>query len=53
MTSALTPERQVGVEIWGKPFTNVWPDQKDFVTYWAGIFNGNGRNVFLDSPLHT
>jgi phosphate-selective porin OprO/OprP len=48
VTSALTPERQVGVEIWGKPFTNVWPDQKDFVTYWAGIFNGNGRNVSIN-----
>ena len=48
VTSALTPERQVGVEIWGKPFTNVWPDQKDFVTYWAGIFNGNGRNVSVN-----
>ena len=44
VTSALTPERQVGVEIWGKPFTNVWPEQKDIVTYRAGIFNGNGRN---------
>ena len=44
VTSALTPERQVGVEIWGKPFTNIWPERKDFVTYWAGIFNGNGRN---------
>ena len=44
VTSALTPERQVGVEIWGKPLTNLWPDRKDFLTYWAGIFNGNGRN---------
>jgi phosphate-selective porin OprO/OprP len=48
VTSALTPERQVGVEIWGKPFTNVWAEQKDFVTYWAGIFNGNGRNVSIN-----
>jgi len=44
-TGALTPERQVGVQLWGKPFANVWPDQKDLVTYYAGIFNGNGRNV--------
>ncbi|PYK37121.1 MAG: hypothetical protein DME49_12645, partial [Verrucomicrobia bacterium] len=44
-TVALTPERQVGVQLWGKPFANVWPDQKDLVTYYAGIFNGNGRNV--------
>jgi hypothetical protein len=44
-TGAITPERQVGVQLWGKPFTNVWPDQKDLVTYYAGIFNGNGRNI--------
>jgi phosphate-selective porin len=43
-TSALTPERQIGVQIWGKPLTNLWPEQKDLVTYYAGIFNGNGRN---------
>jgi phosphate-selective porin len=48
VTSALTPERQVGVEIWGKPLTNVWPEQKDFVTYWAGMFNGNGRNLSIN-----
>jgi phosphate-selective porin OprO/OprP len=44
-TGALTPERQVGVQIWGKPFASVWPAQKDLLTYYAGIFNGNGRNV--------
>jgi len=44
-TGALTPERQIGVEIWGKPFANIWPEQKDLLTYYAGIFNGNGRNV--------
>src|SRR5436190_13113690 len=44
-TGAITPERQIGVELWGKPFTNVWPDQKDLLTYYAGIFNGNGRNI--------
>jgi phosphate-selective porin len=48
VTSALTPERQVGVEIWGKPFTNLFPDQKDLVTYYAGIFNGNGRNITVN-----
>jgi phosphate-selective porin len=48
VTSALTPERQVGVEIWGKPFTNVWPENKDFMTYWAGMFNGNGRNITVN-----
>src|SRR6266404_5134095 len=44
-TGAITPERQIGIELWGKPFTNVWPDQKDLLTYYGGIFNGNGRNI--------
>jgi phosphate-selective porin len=44
VTSALTPERQVGVEVWGKPFTNAFPEQKDLLTYRLGMFNGNGRN---------
>ena len=43
-TGALTPERQIGVMLWGKPLTNILPDQKDLITYYAGIFNGNGRN---------
>jgi phosphate-selective porin OprO/OprP len=43
-TGALTPERQIGVMLWGKPLTNALPDQKDLVTYYAGVFNGNGRN---------
>ena len=48
VTSALTPERQVGIQIWGKPFTNVLPEQKDLLTYWVGMFNGNGRNVTVN-----
>jgi phosphate-selective porin len=44
-TGAITPDRQIGVELWGKPFTNIWPEQKDLLTYYAGIFNGNGRNI--------
>ena len=43
-TGALTPERQIGVELWGKPLATVAPDYKDFVTYYVGAFNGNGRN---------
>lgn len=43
-TGALTPERQIGVMLWGKPLANVLPEQKDLVTYYAGMFNGNGRN---------
>src|SRR5947207_2490835 len=44
-TGAITPERQIGIQLWGKPFTHVWPEQKDLLTYYAGIFNGNGRNI--------
>src|SRR5947199_1785971 len=44
-TGAITPERQIGAELWGKPFTSIWPEQKDLLTYYAGIFNGNGRNI--------
>ena len=44
-TGAITPERQIGVELWGKPLTNIWPEQKDLLTYYAGVFNGNGRNI--------
>jgi phosphate-selective porin OprO/OprP len=43
-TGAITPERQIGIQLWGKPFAGIWPDQKDLLTYYAGIFNGNGRN---------
>ncbi len=43
-TSALTPERQIGLQIWGKPLANIFPEEKELVTYYAGIFNGNGRN---------
>ncbi len=43
-TGAIVPERQTGVMLWGKPLTNILPDEKDLVTYYAGIFNGIGRN---------
>src|SRR6266853_22563 len=44
-TGAITPDRQIGAQLWGKLFTNVWPEQKDLLTYYAGIFNGNGKNT--------
>src|SRR5437016_6112842 len=47
-TGAITPDRQIGAQLWGKPFTNIWPDGKDLLTYYAGIFNGNGRNVSVN-----
>jgi phosphate-selective porin OprO/OprP len=48
VTSALTPERQIGVQIWGKPLASIFPEQKDLLTYAVGIFNGNGRNITLN-----
>ena len=47
-TGAITPERQIGIQLWGKPFTNFWPEQKDLLTYYFGVFNGNGRNTTLN-----
>src|SRR5947207_1243922 len=47
-TGAITPERQIGVQLWGKPFASVWPDGKDLLTYYVGIFNGNGRNTTVN-----
>src|SRR5438105_9197060 len=47
-TGALTPERQIGIQLWGKPFTNLWPDEKDLLTYYFGVFNGSGRNTTLN-----
>src|SRR5712671_2423747 len=47
-TGAITPDRQIGAQLWGKPFANIWPDQKDLLTYYAGIFNGNGRNITVN-----
>src|SRR5262245_5691190 len=44
-TNAITPERQIGVQLWGKPLTSMWPEQKDLLTYYAGVFNGTGRNI--------
>ncbi len=44
-TDALTPQRQIGIQLWGEPLANLWPEQKDLLTYYAGIFNGNGRNI--------
>jgi phosphate-selective porin OprO and OprP len=44
-TGAITQERQIGAMVWGKPLTNILPDQKDLVTYYAAIFNGNNRNI--------
>ena len=47
-TGAITPDRQIGIQLWGKPFTSIWPEQKDLLTYYAGIFNGNGKNTTVN-----
>src|SRR5262249_15476261 len=47
-TGAITPDGQIGVQLWSKPFASSWPDQKDLLTYYAGIFNGNGRNFSVN-----
>ena len=44
-TGAIVPERQIGAMLWGKPLANILPEQKDLVTYYTGVFNGNGRNI--------
>src|SRR5213082_273386 len=44
-TGAITPERQVSIQLRGKPFATIWPGQADLLTYYTGIFDGNGRNI--------
>ncbi len=48
VTTALTPDRQIGLMLWGKPLTNLWPEQKDLLTYSVGVFNGTGRNISVN-----
>ena len=47
-TGALTPERQIGVQLWGKPLAHFWPEQKDLLGYAFGVFNGNNRNATVN-----
>src|SRR5947199_10255605 len=47
-TGAITPDRQTGAELWGKPFTSIWPEQTDLLTYYDGIFNVNARNITVN-----
>jgi phosphate-selective porin len=49
VTTALTPERQVGAAIWGKPLVNIVPKNlTDVIEYSFGIYNGNGRNTVVN-----
>ena len=36
-TGAITPERQIGIQLWGKPFATIWPEQADLLTYYVAI----------------
>ena len=51
-SGALTPERQIGVQLWGKPLANLRPKQKDWLEYAVGIFNGNNRNTQLNDDAN-
>lgn len=44
VTSVLTPERQIGVQLSGKPLASVFSN-KEIIEYSFGVFNGNGRNI--------
>src|SRR5204863_3151147 len=34
-TGAITPEWQVGIQLWGNPLPTIWPDQADLLTYYG------------------
>ena len=46
-TGAITPERQIGLSL-GKTVGKHLAGAKDLLTYYAGIFNGNGRNITVN-----
>ena len=48
VTTALVPDRQVGLQVSGQPLANISPDHADVVTYYAGVFNGSGSNTALN-----
>src|SRR5881394_460556 len=47
-TGALTPERQIGLQLWGRPLVNLWSEQKDLLEYALGVFDGNNRNITIN-----
>ena len=47
-TTALAPDRQIGVQIWGNPLAHLGPEAGDWLTYYAGMFNGVGRNLAVN-----
>ena len=51
-TGALTPERQIGLQLWGRPLVNLWSEQKDLLEYALGVFDGNNRNITINDDAH-
>ncbi len=47
VTTAIAPDRQIGVQMWGKPLARVLR-RDDFFAYAFGVFNGNGRNATIN-----
>ena len=47
-TTALAPDRQIGVQVWGHPFAHLGPERGEWLTYYAGMFNGVGRNLSVN-----
>ena len=48
VTEGLRPERQIGVMVWGQPLADVWPEERDLLAYYFGVFNGNLRNITVN-----
>lgn len=48
VTGGVTPDRQIGVQLWGEPLAAFVPEHKDRLDYAVGMFNGNGRNISVN-----
>ena len=48
VTEALRVERQIGAMLWGTPLASIMPDNKDLLSYYLGVFNGNNRNININ-----
>ncbi len=49
VSESLTPDRLLGVQVWGWPLARVLaPPHDKLLEYRVGIFNGNGRNRFFN-----
>ena len=48
VTTALAPDRQIGVQLWGQPLARLWPGHGNALTYYVGMFNGSGSNTSIN-----